>query len=66
VNAFVYGKLPAKSAETQWIYVIDPANEMNSGGSETEMSRRSCIQMVIHRHGILAANEDCMQFLYNC
>jgi len=48
----VYGvlcrKLPAESVETRWTYVIDHVNDVYSGGLETEISRRSLIQMILH------------------
>ena len=59
-------KLPAESAEMPWTYVILHSNDVNSGGSETEMSRRFWIQMILHRNGILAAKQDCMDFMHNC
>jgi len=40
VHGFLCGKLPAKSAEMRWTYVIHHANDVYGGGSETEMSRR--------------------------
>jgi len=66
VNGCLCGKLLAESAEMRWTYVIHHANNVYSGGSETEMSRRFWIQMIIHRHCILAAKKDCMDFMYNC
>ena len=48
VRGFLYGKLPAESAEMRWTYIIHDANDVYSGGSETGMSRRSWIQMIIH------------------
>jgi len=65
VHGILCRKLPPKSAETRSTYVIHHANDMYSGGSETEMSRRSLIRMIIHRYGILATNKDSMHFLYN-
>jgi hypothetical protein len=65
-HGFSCRKFPAKSAEMRWTYIIHHANDMYSGGSETEISRRSWIQTTIHRNYILAANKDCMHFLYNC
>jgi len=66
VHGFLCRELSAESAETQWIYVSHHANAMYCGCSETEISQRSLIPIMIHRNGILAANNDCMQFLYNC
>ena len=66
VHGLFGAKLIAESAETRWAYVSHNANDMYSAGSETEMSRRFWIQMIIHRNGILAAKKDCMDFLYNC
>ena len=66
VHGYLSGKLPAESTETQWTYVILHANAVYSGGSETEMSRRFWIQRIIHRTGILAANTECKDFIYNC
>jgi len=63
VHGFLCFKLLAESVETRWTYVIHHANDMYSGGSETEMSRTSWIQMIIHKNGILAANRDGMNFL---
>jgi len=65
MHRFLCGKLPAESTETRWTYVIHHANDMYSGGSETEMSRRFWIQIIIHKHSILAANKDCMHFMYS-
>jgi len=62
VHGFLYCKLPAESAEMGWIYIIHHANDMYSGGSETEMSPKSSIQIIIHWNGILGVNKDCMQF----
>ena len=59
-------KLPIKSAEMSWTYVIHHADDVYSGGSETEMSRRFGIRMIIHTNCILAARNDCMDFMYNC
>jgi len=66
VHGFLCRKLLADSAEMQWTYVIHHANDMYSGGLETEMSRRFWIRMIIHRNGILAARKDCMDFMHNC
>jgi len=66
VRRFLCGKLPAESADMRWTYIIHHANDVYSGGSETEMSGRFRIQMIIHRNGILAAKKDCMDFMYNC
>jgi hypothetical protein len=66
VHQFLYSKLPAESAETRGIYLTHHANDVYCCGSETEISRRSWIAMIIHSHSILAGNNDCMQFLFNC
>ena len=66
VHVCLCGKLPAESAEMRWTYVIYHTNDVYSGGSETEMSRRFWIRMMIHRNRILAAKNDCMDFMYNC
>jgi len=65
-HGFLWSKLLAESAETRWTYVISHANDMYGGGSETGMSRRFWIRMIIHRNGIPAAKQDCMDFMYNC
>jgi hypothetical protein len=56
-------ELPAESAETQLTYVIHHTNDMYSGGFEPEISQRSWIQMILHRNGILAANENSMHII---
>jgi len=66
VHGLLSGKLPAESAEMRWTSVIQHANYVYGGGSETEMSRRFRIRMIIHRNGILAAKNDSMDFMYNC
>jgi len=66
LDGLLCGEVPAESAETRWTYVIHNANDVYSGGSETEMSGRYSIQMLIHRNGLLAATKDCMDFMYNC
>ena len=66
VHGVLCRKLPAESVETRCTYVINQVNDVYSGGSETEISRRSWIQMKLHRNCILAANRGCMHFLYNC
>jgi hypothetical protein len=48
VHGVLCRKLPAESVETRWTYVIDHVNDVYSGGSETEISRRSWIQMILH------------------
>ena len=63
VHGLCLRKVPAESAQTRSISLIHQANDVYSGGSETELSQRSWIQMIIHKNGILAANKDCMQFL---
>ena len=65
VHGFLCGKLLAESAEMRCTYVIHYANDVYSGGSETVMSQRFWIRMIIHRNGILAAKEDCIYFMYN-
>jgi len=66
VHGFSCGKLPAESTEMRWTYLIQHANDIHSGGSETEMSQRFRIQMIIHSNHILTAKKDCMDFMYNC
>lgn len=66
VHGFLCGKLPAECAETQWTSVIHHTKDVCGGTLETEMSRRSRIQMIIHSNVILAANKDCMHFSDNC
>ena len=66
LHGFLCGELPAESAESRWTYIIDHATDVNIGGSGTEMTRRFQIRMIIHRNGILAAKNDCMDFMYNC
>jgi len=63
---FVYRKLPAKSAATQWTYVIHGSDDVDCSGSETEMSRSFWMQMIIRRNNILDANKDCMHLVFNC
>jgi len=65
VHACLCGKLLAESTEMAWTYVIHHANDMYGGGSETEMSRKFWIRMMIHRNRILAAKNDCIDFIYN-
>jgi len=65
-HGFLSVKLPAERTETGSTYIIHHANDVYGGGSETEMSRRFWIQMIIHRNGILAAKKDCMDYMYNC
>jgi len=48
VHGFLCRKLPAESVEAQWSYVINCVNVVYSGGSETEISRRSSIEMILH------------------
>jgi len=48
VNGVLCGKLPAESVEMRLTYVIDHVNDLYIGGSETEISRRSWIQMILH------------------
>jgi hypothetical protein len=48
VHGVLCRKLLAESVETQWTYIVDHANEVYGGGSETEISRRSWIQMILH------------------
>jgi hypothetical protein len=62
VYGFLRSKLLAESVETRWCYVGNHVNDVYSGGSYTEMSRRSWIQMIIHRNCILAANRGYMHF----
>jgi hypothetical protein len=62
VHGFLRRKLPAERVEMRWSYVIIYVKDVNSGGSETEMSRRSRIQMILYRTCILAANRGCMHF----
>jgi hypothetical protein len=59
-------KLPAESVEMRWTYVIHHVNDMYCRGSETEISRRSCNHIILHRNCMLAANRGCRHFLYNC
>jgi len=66
VDVILCREIPAKSVEMRWTYIICHANDVYSGGSETKMSQRSWIQMIIHRNGMLAAKRDYMHFLYNC
>jgi len=56
VHGVLCRELPAKSVETRWTYVINNVNNMYCVGSETVISRRSSIQMILHRNCILAAN----------
>jgi len=65
VHACLCGKLPAESAEMRWTYVIHHANDVYSGGSETEMSRRFWIRMMLHRNDILAVQNESMDSMYN-
>jgi hypothetical protein len=55
-------KLPAESIESRLSYSINHLNDVYSGGSESEISRRSWIQMILHSTCILAANRGCMHF----
>ena len=57
---------PAESAGMRLTYVIHHANDVSSGGSETHMSRTFWIQMIIHRNGILAGKNDCMDVMHKC
>jgi len=41
VHGVLCHKLLAESVDTRWTYVIDHVNNVYSGGSETEISRRS-------------------------
>ena len=66
VHGYSCSKLLAESAEMRWTYIIHHAIDMQSGGSETEMTQRFWIQIIIHRNGILAARKDCLHFMYNC
>ena len=66
MHGFLCRKLLAESNEMRCTYIIHHANVVYSGDSETEMSRRSWIEMIIHRNGILATNRDCLHCLYNC
>jgi hypothetical protein len=66
VHGVLCRKVPAETVEMQWTYVTDHVNDVNSGGSEAEISRRSWIQIILHRHCILAANRGYMLYLYNC
>jgi hypothetical protein len=43
VDGSVCGKIPAECAKTRRSYVIDPTDDMNTGGSETE--RPGCFWM---------------------
>jgi hypothetical protein len=56
----VYGlfccKSPAESIELRWSYINNHVNDVYSGGSESQICRRSSIHISLHRHGILAAN----------
>jgi hypothetical protein len=66
VHGVLCCKLLGESIERRWTYIINHVNDVYSGGSETEISRRSWIQMILHRNRILAAYRGCMHFLYNC
>jgi hypothetical protein len=66
MNGVLCRKLPAESIEIRLTYVINDVNDVYCGGSQTEISRRSWIQMILHRNCILAANRGCMHYLYNC
>jgi len=66
MQGLLCGKLSAESADMRCAYVIDYANDLYSGGSETEMSRRYWIQMTIYSSTILAPKIDCMHLMYNC
>jgi len=56
VHGLLCRKLTAESIETRWSYVTNHVNDMYCGGSETRISRRSWIQIILHRNCILAAN----------
>jgi hypothetical protein len=66
VLGFLCHKLPAESVEMRLCCVIFHVNDVYSGGSETEISRRSWIEMILPKNRILAINRGCMHFLYNC
>jgi hypothetical protein len=46
VHEFLCHQLPAESVETRWSNFIYQLNDVYSGGSETEMSPRSWIQII--------------------
>jgi len=66
VHGFSWSILPTESADTRWTYINHHPNDVYSGGSETEMSPRFWIHMIIHRNSLLAAKKDCMNLMYNC
>jgi len=66
VHGLLCGKMPAESSAMRWTHVIHHSNDVYSGGSETEMSQRFWIRMIIHRNGILAAKKGSMDRMYNC
>jgi len=65
-HAFLCSKLPTESAEMRWTWVIHHANDVYSGGSETGMSRRFWIPIILNRNGILAAKIKCIDYMLNC
>jgi len=65
VDGSVCHKLPAENAKMRWSYIIYWTDDVNSGGSETERPQCFWMQMIIHGNGILAVNNDCMNFLRN-
>jgi len=65
VDGSVCRKLPDESAKTRCSYINYQTDNMNSGGSETERPRCFWMEMIIHSHGILAVNNDCMNYMQN-
>jgi len=66
VHACLCVKFPAECADMRWTYVIHHANDVDSGASETKMSRRFWIRMMIHSNSTLGAKNGSMDFMYNC
>jgi len=52
----------AKRVVTRWSYFVYHANNVCSGGSETEMCRRSWIQIIVSRNYVLATNRNSVHF----
>jgi len=67
VDGSVCCNIPAERAKTRRSYVIYWTYEVNSGGSETERPWYICMQIIIVWNGMLAVNNDSMNFKqYDC
>jgi hypothetical protein len=65
VDGILCRKLSGKSDKTLQTNVIHPPDDVHSGGSEPERSRRIFMHMIIHRNSIVAVNNDFMDIVYN-